>query len=251
MQTIAEGLKGLLFPRARCLSCNEPRKIDLGDSLCDECIIELDKLKLVDYLCAHCLSPKHHADACAYCAQGGMVGLAAAYSPYRYHSVSQRLIVRLKFDGIYQAAEPLIEGMLSSFPGRPIDLMVPVPLHKSNYKKRGFNQSELLCRLLSAQTGLPYQNALSKTIKTKRQSTLSHEKRQDNIKGAFAAEMSVDKLRILLVDDVRTSGSTARACAQALLKAGAKEVSLLTATVAGTTPESPPVQSYWPDGRRP
>ena len=237
MQTIAEGLKGLLFPRARCLNCNEPRKIDLGAPLCDECVIELDGLSLLDHICPHCLSPKRHEEHCRYCADGGMIGLAAAYSPYRYHGVSQQLIVRLKFQGIYQAAEPLVEGMLSCFPGRPLDILVPVPLHKSNYSKRGFNQSELLCRLLCEETGLSYQKALIKTIKTKRQSTLSHEQRHVNIKGAFSAAMPVDGLRILLVDDVRTSGSTARSCADVLLKAGAKEVSLLTAAVAATYSE--------------
>ena len=166
-----------------------------------------------------------------------MRGITSAYSPYRYHSVSQGLIVRLKFQGIYQAAEPLVEGMLACFPGKTFDFMVPVPLHKSSFNKRGFNQSELLCRMLTKESGLPYQNALKKIIKTKRQSTLSHTKRADNVKNAFGVILPVEGMRILLVDDVRTTGSTARACAEVLLKAGAREVSLLTAVVAGSYSE--------------
>lgn len=247
MQTMIERFKQMFFPRARCLTCNEPRKIDLGASLCDDCLIELEGLRLLDHICPYCLSPKRHAEPCEYCACGGMRGLAAAYSPFRYHGASQKLIVGLKFGGIYQAAEPLIEGMLSCFPGREIDFMVPVPLHKSSYRKRGFNQSEHLCKSLSAATGVAYQNALSKTIKTKRQSTLAHGDRQNNIKDAFSAVLPVKNQRILLVDDVRTTGSTARNCAEVLLKAGASEVSLLTAAVAGTYSEKTSTSSSaWP-----
>lgn len=161
-----------------------------------------------------------------------MQHLSAAYAPFRYHGVSQKLVSRLKFGAYVFAAEPLAEGMLSCFPGRDIDILVPVPLHKSSLRKRGFNQSEILCQLISKAIGIPYQNALVKTIKTKRQSSLGLKKREKNVKDAFMAIESLCGKRVMLVDDVRTTGSTARACAGELLKAGAIEVCLLTATVA-------------------
>lgn len=160
--------------------------------------------------------------------------ISAAYAPYRYHGVSQRLISRLKFPGIGDAALPLKEGMLDCLSGASFDLMVPVPMHNTDVRKRGYNQSELLCRLLSQESGIPFLNALSKVQKTKKQSSLSHQQREENIRYAFMTLRPITGLRVLLVDDVRTTGSTARACAHELLKAGAMEVSLLTATVAAS-----------------
>ena len=229
-----ERLKALLFPRALCLGCDEPREIDAGAPLCDRCREELETLRLTDGICPRCLSPRHSSDPCRFCGDGKMRHIASAFAPYRYHGVSQKLISRLKFQGIVRAAQPLYEGMLDCLAGASFDVMIPVPLHAKDLRARGFNQSELFCRHLSRATGLNYQNALIKIKKTKKQSSLGHEQREDNVKDAYLCIYPLYKKRVLLVDDVRTTGCTARACAAELLKAGAREVSLLTAAVASS-----------------
>jgi ComF family protein len=93
--------------------------------------------------------------------------------------------------------------------------------------KRGFNQSELLARLLARRTGLPLLKALSRPRSTRAQAGLSNHARRMNVTRAFRAR-PVEGKRILLIDDVMTTGSTATACAQALKRAGARRVALLT-----------------------
>ena len=232
-----ERLKALLFPRSLCLGCDEPREIDADAELCSVCLAELEGLRLGDHICPHCLSPIRSGDPCRYCTDGGMRHIMAAYSPYSYHGVSQRLISRLKFGGIIRAALPLAEGMADCLSGASFDLMVPVPLHPSDWRMRGFNQSELLCGHISKTLGLPRQNALIKVKRSKKQSSLSHEQREDNVKDAYVCVLPLFGKRVLLVDDVRTTGSTGRACALELLRGGAEEVCLLTAAVAGSYSE--------------
>lgn len=229
-----ELIKSLLYPRARCLACDEPREIDAGTDLCDSCVGELEGLRLTDHVCPHCLSPVRSGQACAFCAKGGMLGLSGAYSPFRYHGAVERLISRLKFQALRRAVEPLADGMAGCLAGAGFDLLVPVPLHPLDLRKRGFNQAELLARRLSGLTGIPFANALIKVRRTNQQSSLSHEAREENVKNAYVSVLPLYEKKVLLVDDVRTTGSTARACAKELLRAGADSVSLLTAAVAAS-----------------
>lgn len=222
----------LIYPNARCVACNEPRKIDPGAALCDDCVKELDALRIREGYCPRCLSPKRADLPCRYCAEGGMAYISAAFSPFRYHSVAQRLVVALKFQGVHLAADPLVHGMIDSLDGRHFDAIVPIPLHAKRLRERGFDQARLLCDRISAQIHVPVLPALTRIKNSKPQSCLSHTKRRDNVKDIFRVELPANGMRLLLVDDVRTTGNTARACAKALIEAGASEICLLTATVA-------------------
>ena len=108
------------------------------------------------------------------------------------------------------------------------DILVPVPLHRSRQRERGFNQARQLAKHL----GLPVVNALRRIRSTPSQADLPASKRLANVRGAFATRADVDGLTIVLVDDVATTGATLNACAAALLDAGAKEVRALTAAKA-------------------
>lgn len=229
-----ERIKTFLFPRVLCLSCDEPRQIDPGKPLCDSCLTELEALRLTYHICPHCLSPIRHGDPCRYCADGGMRHISAAYAPFSYHGVSQKLISRLKFQSIARAAQPLADAMLDCLAGASFDLMVPVPLHPGDLRRRGFNQSELICSLMEKSGAPPYENALIKIKKTKKQSSLSHQERENNVMDAYLCVLPLWGKNVLLVDDVRTTGHTARACALELLRGGASRVSLLTAAIAGS-----------------
>ncbi|MHC1785610.1 MAG: ComF family protein [Christensenellales bacterium] len=230
--TMGQKVLDLLIPQVRCLGCNEPRRIDPGAALCDACVAALQGLRIGEGICPRCLSPRRGSSPCSYCLRGGMQGLDAAYGAFIYHGPAQALVSALKFQGVYLASEPLIQGMRDCLDGRPFDALVPVPLHRGRLRERGFNQARLLCEGISRGTGIPCLDALERLRRTKRQSSLPHGERQGNVKGSFRCVLPVRGLSILLVDDVRTTGSTARASASELKQAGAREVCLLTATVA-------------------
>ena len=231
MQLLRAAMRAL-YPTCRCLACGEPRRITPGEPLCDACLAELALHAIPDTACPHCLSPKRSGNPCGYCQDGGMIGLAHAYAPFYYGGVVQRLVVMFKFGAVDAAARPLASAMAACLGTARPDALVPVPLHRQRQRERGINQARRLCHLVSEQTGLPIQEALVRTRKTKRQSSLEPRDRESNVRGAFAVTQPVAGMRLMLVDDVRTSGSTARACAQALREAGTAEVSLLTASVA-------------------
>jgi ComF family protein len=110
------------------------------------------------------------------------------------------------------------------------DAIVPVPLHWRKQWDRGFNQSELLARHIAGTRGAPMVRALRRKRFTDTQAGLASAGRRRNVSGAFAVKPDFDLQgkRILLIDDVMTTGATASACAAALKRAGAKSVSLLT-----------------------
>jgi ComF family protein len=110
------------------------------------------------------------------------------------------------------------------------DVIVPVPLHWRRRWNRGFNQAELLAREVSRHRRIPLLNALRRSKATANQAGLTSAGRRRNIAGAFQSRAGVDLhgKRVLLIDDVFTTGATAGACARALKKAGAGTVCLLT-----------------------
>ncbi len=223
----------LVLPKARCLGCDEPRKLEPGACLCENCRAELETLRISDKACPLCLSPMKVGQPCQYCAQGGMAGIERAFAPYKYHDLAQKLVVELKFGPVEQAAQPLSREMALCISGVRFDALVPVPLYISHERERGMNQSRILSEQVSELTGIPVLDALKKVKNTRRQSSLGAKERGDNVKDAFLCVVDVKGKELLLVDDVRTTGHTARECAKQLREQGAASVCLLTATVAG------------------
>jgi ComF family protein len=146
------------------------------------------------------------------------------------------LIHELKFRGRERVAERLAERILQvpGFEGvlSPDAVLVPVPLHPRRWRERGFNQSELLANALGRRSGRPVAaKTLVRRKDTAPQTGLTRAGRRSNVAGAFAVRHrgSVAGRVAVLVDDVVTTGATARACADALRAAGATDVRLLTA----------------------
>jgi ComF family protein len=109
------------------------------------------------------------------------------------------------------------------------DAVLPVPLSRTGLRKRGFNQSLLLAKAVSDHREIPLiMDALFKKKETLPQIGLSAKERITNLKGAFHADRKVLGMRLLLVDDVMTTGATARTCSKELIDAGAREVTVLT-----------------------
>ncbi|MFM7222803.1 MAG: ComF family protein [Bacteroidota bacterium] len=110
----------------------------------------------------------------------------------------------------------------------PIDLLIPMPLHRSKEKKRGYNQAELLCTGLSEATGIPIGNTcIQRNLKTATQTKKSRTERWDNVRTAFPVDVPerFSNKHLLLVDDVITTGASLEACGQTALLHGAASVS--------------------------
>jgi ComF family protein len=138
-------------------------------------------------------------------------------------------IKKFKYQGYFALAQPLAHLMLSAWPGwqHPVDVVVPVPLHAARQRERGYNQSELLAQVLGRDLKWQIELAALKRVRrTRPQVGLNSVERQANVRGAFVTEPNlVEGRRILLIDDVHTTGATLGAAADVLLAAGAKSVS--------------------------
>jgi ComF family protein len=131
---------------------------------------------------------------------------------------------RLKYQGEFARAAwaaAALGEVLATY-GRDCDAIVPVPLHQRRQRARGYNQSEILARELSALSGLPVLLALERVRDTRSQVDLDRATRAVNLNGAFVATMDLQDRSIVLVDDVVTTGATLCECANACVLAGAR-----------------------------
>lgn len=140
---------------------------------------------------------------------------------------------RLKYRGQRALAEPL-GGLMADWwerRGAEVDLIVPVPLHPKRLRERGYNQAALLAKVMARHVGRPLADdgVLVRVRHTRSQMELGEAQRRRNVIGAFRAdEVGVRGRRVLLVDDVCTTGATLEACTDALRAAGAVEVRAFT-----------------------
>jgi ComF family protein len=162
-----------------------------------------------------------------------------ARAAVRFSGVMRDLIHGFKYADRHEAADFFARLMLSAGAEliREADLIMPVPLHPKRLWKRRYNQAAILAGRLAAATGLPLDlAALRRTRRTPSQVGLSWDERQRNVAAAFAVAPRAVPLirgkRILLVDDVITTGSTLGACAQMLTEAGAVKVDCLAVAIA-------------------
>ena len=161
----------------------------------------------------------------------------AARSAGLYEGVLRTLILRFKYSPSRPLADPLAavlhECMLRRRVLNPdkIDCLLPVPVHPQRLRERDYNQSAEMAIVVGRRMRIPVDTkSLRKTRETRPQMTLSARDRQSNLVGAFAVRDAdaVRGKRILLIDDVMTTGATAQECAKTLLAAGAAEVRVLT-----------------------
>ena len=206
------GLVRLIYPvRAECMGCGSKAGFD-RDWLCEDC-----RQALANRWVGAAPAPA-----------GGLID-GAAYG-YLYGGPAGGLVRSLKYRGVSRLAEPMGRQMVRAFQGlQPahIDCVTPVPMHVRRTRRRGIDHALLLAREVAAGLELPLETALVRTRNTRQQARLSEAERLHNLDGAFAVTRDVSGRRVLLVDDVCTTGATANACAAALLEAGASAVLLL------------------------
>jgi ComF family protein len=234
VETASRAFFSLFYPDD-CRVCRRPLTEISRVPVCRACLGQPEPL-VAEHFCVACRTPFRNAfplDAegrCALC-RGGLRGFDAAYCFGAYEGTLRELIHLYKYGRIKPLARALGGLLATALPlDERFDAVVPVPLHWRRQWQRGFNQSELLARLVARRCGIPVRNALRRVQATRVQAGLSNSARRDNVASAFRVRGSerLDGLRLLLVDDVLTTGSTATACARTLKRAGARRVAVLT-----------------------
>ena len=243
-------LADLLYPPA-CAVCAADVEPDAG--LCVACRAAAPRRK--PPFCAVCSWPFPVAaggaaalstlglhGACANCRDREFAFDCAA-SARRHDGPVRDLIVRFKYRG-EQHLRRTLSGWLAEtlatdprLTRRPVDALVPVPLHPRRQRERGYNQAEECCRALGRRVGLPVWPVLRRARYTGTQTLLNRDERARNLSGAFVLAggwtarrwvRRLDNVDVLLVDAVFTSGATVDACARVLLAGGAASVRVLT-----------------------
>ena len=160
-------------------------------------------------------------------------GVDRVVAAWAYEGGPRSLVLRLKLRHLSGAAEPLVAGMVTAARRALVDAdrITWVPARRRDISARGFDHAEVLARGVASQLGLPVAPLLTRRGLQQDQSGLDRARRMENLKGAFAATDTPPR-RVLLVDDLITTGATAGACAAALKAAGAVDLTLLTACAA-------------------
>ncbi len=226
LRALRESVLGFVYP-PHCLLCREP--LDEPDGLCSACWATLGIIN--GPRCLRCGSPGV-SDPCANCTDKVFV-FTRLYALTPFSQSVQRLVHMLKYQGQTVAAQTLGRALGRMLAGEPLaaarPVVVPVPLHGSRQRERGYNQSVLIARAMAPLLDLSVQErALKRVRATETQTALDSAERGVNMEGAFRGRRD-DLVRdrpVLLVDDVVTTGATANACAAALLEAGASEVAV-------------------------
>ena len=233
LRRAGEALASLIYP-PHCAACGADT--DAGIQLCAQCAEG-----------ARCIEPPH----CERCSQpfAGAITDAftcsncvdrdfhfdSAVSRYLARGVVREFIHRFKYGHELPlrhtlaawAADALADPRILA---RGIDALVPVPLHRTRRRERGFNQAEEIAALLAPRAAAPMLHALERTRYTTTQTLLDRQERMENLRGAFRVRhpAAVQNRHLILVDDVFTTGSTVEECARVLREAGAASVRALT-----------------------
>ncbi len=224
---LAEELLYLVYPR-RCFVCHKivtPK----GESVCTVCRKQLQPI--LEPRCKKCGKPlaKEEQEYCYDCTKGKHCykeGMAL----YSYDDVMQKSIAYFKFQNRREYAKGYAEEMVKYFGERilnwKVDCMIPVPIHKKKQINRGFNQAEVLAKELSFLLSIPVDTTLIKrSKKTLPQKELNEEERRKNLINAFQiGKKGVKYKKIILVDDIYTTGSTIDACSEVLKTVGIQEI---------------------------
>lgn len=213
-----------LFLPPRCVGC---RQADAW--LCTECMRQIPRV--TSPFCVCCGDAVSNSELCVRC-QTSPLQIESIRSVVYFEGVLRRAMHWFKYRGRTVLAEPLGDLMAAYWMqhAKPIDVVVPVPLHAARMRERGYNQAALLAREMARRVGLVVdEQVLIRRRATTSQVKLDANQRKENVRAAFCC--SGDKLagkRVLLIDDVCTTGATLEACAIALYQGGARSVQALT-----------------------
>jgi ComF family protein len=220
-------LERFLLPPS-CQLCHAPA---IDDELCPACASEAD---VVVSACPLCALPNNDGSICSHCAQTPPIW-QAAYSCLVYDGNVQKLIVKWKYQKQVSSARLLCETLSGWLTLQSIlpdaTAIIPIPMHYKKLRIRGFNTAYMLARAVSNALSLPIlDKALIRSIHTPAQAGLTKSERQNNLAGAFLVvpEALQGHERIILIDDVYTTGTTLHICSRLLKEVGIKQITVLT-----------------------
>jgi len=230
-------ITSLLYPPV-CAICRA--NIRGGQHLCDQC--DAKAIRIVAPFCQTCSEPFEGAITgaftCANCAHR-TIHFDAAVAAYRSRGIVREIVHSFKYGRQIYLRHLVARWLYAALNDerlreRRFDIIVPVPLHPTRERERGFNQASLLAESLSAQISTPSKPLLERIRYTTTQTALDRAERMENLHNAFRLRKNADVrgLRVLLIDDVLTTGSTLSECARVLKRAGATSVDAATAARA-------------------
>ena len=238
VEKAASAFSDLVFPPdIYCIGCGRPVEPDRLYSLCSDCILQIRWASgAVCRVCGKALEEWYPEDICAEC-KAQPRAFSGGVTCFVYREPVCTIIKHLKYGGSSYLARNLGEILADSIRGRDLrfDLMVPVPMHASKERIRGYNQAALIARFAAERLECGIDEKLLLRIRpTAPMSRLNAEERRENLRGAFMVPEDripmLKKKRVLVVDDIYTTGSTMNTCAEVLLNAGAAQV--LVASIA-------------------
>jgi ComF family protein len=221
-------LLDLFFP-ADCRICKEMLGCN-ENYICKDCFDKIEPLK--PPLCVRCGKHIDGGIICLSC-KSRRIYFERARSYGEFSGVLKESIHLLKYEKkliLVDKLANLMDGVIDGFESE-FHYLLGVPIHKNKERKRGFNQTELFCDFLSKTRGIPVLPGLAKKIDTPHQVGLDHAARMQNVKDSFrwrGNKRQIEGKRLLLVDDVMTTGSTVNECSKILMAEGAESVCILT-----------------------
>jgi len=240
IEYIKEGLLNFIFP-LDCKMCEKPIRESKGYSICEDCFKTIELIERP--YCIKCGKPlipsvffKQNREILCLDCKRKKYSFEFSRSTGIYDKVLKKCIHLFKYYGEKKLAKPLGKLMVDYLVKndefkKKIDLIIPVPLHKNDLRKRGFNQSILLGRVVGNYFSISVgEKVLIKKKLTPFQANLSKKEREKNILRAFLVEKpkEIKGKNILILDDVFTTGATVEECTKELMKARAKNIFVLT-----------------------
>ncbi|MBA7565907.1 hypothetical protein ES708_07593 [subsurface metagenome] len=235
VKEVVSGFADILFPPT-CPTCGAALIGSGGDPFCADCLNTIQCI--TPPLCPSCgipfATPQGADHLCEECILS-RPPFSMARSLGRYETTLLDAIHLFKYHGRISVGEALgrmmAQAPYDSLAIGEYSLIIPVPLHPKRLRERGFNQSLVLARQVSKRFSIPLDcSALRRTVHTEAQVTLSGKQRTANVRGAFEVtdQSRIKGQKIVLIDDVYTTGSTAAECSKVLVQSGAQEVAVLT-----------------------
>jgi ComF family protein len=223
-----------LFLPEKCLHCEQPSAYACNRKL---------KEKLAHYLCEICLRILHHQDAPKermvrdeFERHGTPITFLHTLAAYIFVAESplQSVIHAMKYDNMMKLGSHLGQSLSYLVP-KEVNLIVPVPLHRTRLAERGYNQAEVIAKAIAVHSNTTVVQAMKRVRPTPSQTHLSLPKRIENVRGAFALTRHASEMKgkhILIVDDVMTTGATLASVAETLMESRPKSISTLALAIA-------------------
>ena len=230
-RTLWQASLRFLFPPLACCSlCGTVLDTNLDDGLCPSCLSRMPWIE--GLVCSRCGLPDvDNQGSCPDC--GHMdASFSTSHALWRYQADAKNVVHLYKFQKrvhlAHALAELMVQRLLPLYPCT-YDVVTYVPMQQRAVRARGYNQARVLAEQVAIRAHMPCQGLLRKVQSIRPQHRLRREERLHNIEGVFTVASGVTvPLRVLLVDDVVTTGTTVHACSIALLEAGASEVGILS-----------------------